>query len=519
MGKDFDLKKLAGSDNYHTWQYAMTNFLALKGLSNCIKHRPNKPAAGTAPEIVYADDVAIETDTGKIDQAKGHIVLAIDESIYVHVQKCETALGVWNCLKKLYEDKGLYRKIALLSGLLSNKLDESNGMQDYVDKIASAANKLSGIGFPVNDEWLGAILLSGLTDVYRPFILGLEANGSELSGDLIMSKLLDSIGTASDQNIALMSKHRRGRGAVKKRKCFNCGSYKHLANSCDQPKREKPNKTSDKSAKAAFTMGLLSASECKEEWYLDSGATKHMTPHGDLLNSTKPVTDTITTANGGQVQVHGIGNGNFTFNDGDITVSNVLHVPDLAVNLLSISQIAKNGNEIVFNSDGCTVFNSDGKMVLFSKETNGIYKIKTDSLKCLLTEKESSVLVWHRKLGHASYGRMKETRDGAVLGVKFTGDNSEILNCEICAKAKQTKQPFKPSESKSNDILELIHSDLMGPMPTLSIGKKKYVLTFIDDYSRKVFVFFLHQKTETFNKFTAFKKYIENHWKENQKVT
>lgn len=109
--------------------------MALKGLGNCIIHRPNTPAAAAS---------------------------------------CDTALGIWNCIQKLYDDRGLYRKIALLSGLLSNKLSESDGMQDYVLKIASAANKLQEIGFAVNDEWLGAILFSGLTE---EFIMGLEANG------------------------------------------------------------------------------------------------------------------------------------------------------------------------------------------------------------------------------------------------------------------------------------------------------------------------------------------------------
>lgn len=63
----------------------------------------------------------------------------------MHIQKCENALSLWNSLQKLYEDRGLYRKIALLGGLLSNKLSECDGMKDYVEKIASAASKLQGI--------------------------------------------------------------------------------------------------------------------------------------------------------------------------------------------------------------------------------------------------------------------------------------------------------------------------------------------------------------------------------------
>lgn len=208
MGRELDFDKLKGSENFHTWQFAMKNFLALKGMGNCIEKRPNTPASGSGStyvaEIVHAADLAIETDGTKLSGAKAYLVLGVDTSIYVHIQKCTTALDVWNSLRKLYEDKGLYRKIALLSSLLSNKLVDCNGMQDYVDRIASAANKLGGISFPVNDEWLGAILLSGLTDDYKPFIMGLEANGCGISGDLIISKLLDSQGSSSDQNSAFI---------------------------------------------------------------------------------------------------------------------------------------------------------------------------------------------------------------------------------------------------------------------------------------------------------------------------
>lgn len=151
---------------------------------------------------MHPTDIAKESDAAKLNQAMAYLVLAVDTSIYVHIQKCVTALGVWRCLQKLFEDNGLYRKIGLLGNLLSNKLADCDSMQDYVDKIASTATKLQGIGFAVNDEWLGAILLSGLTDEFKPFIMGLEANGVGISGDLIISKLLDSYSAGSDKNTA-----------------------------------------------------------------------------------------------------------------------------------------------------------------------------------------------------------------------------------------------------------------------------------------------------------------------------
>lgn len=290
MERNLDFEKLKGGQNYHTWQFAMENFLSLKGLGNCIVHKPNKPAvaatSGVAaqPEVVYGEDIAIEDDATKLSQAKAYLVLAVDASIYVHIQKCTTALSVWNCVKKLYEDRGLSRKITLLGNLLTNKLEDCDGMQDYVDRILSAANKLQGIGFTVDDEWMGAILLAGLTDEFKPFIMGLEANGIGISGELIITKLLDSY--SSTGGSAFLGKKPFKKQWKKQRKCYNCQSPKHLANACDQPKKEKKKDKNEKNANAAFMVGFLGASN-KKEWYIDSGATRHMTPHHDLIEEKK----------------------------------------------------------------------------------------------------------------------------------------------------------------------------------------------------------------------------------------
>lgn len=109
-------------------------------------------------------------------------------------------------------------------------------------------------------------------------------------------------------------------------------------------------------------------------------------------------------------------------------------------------------------------------------------------------------------------------RAGAVDGVNFTDDDSEITNCETCSKGKQVKATFKASETESSEILKLVHSDLMGPQRTRSLGHAVYLLTFVDDYSRKVFVYFLKNKSETFETFVNFKNYIEKQTEKKLKI-
>lgn len=101
-------------------------------------------------------------------------------------------------------------------------------------------------------------------------------------------------------------------------------------------------------------------------------------------------------------------------------------------------------------------------------------------------------------------------RDGAVSGINFTDNGSSIKNCEVCGAGKMSRLSFPTSESKASKILELIHSDLDWPMETQSIGKAKYFLTFIDDFSRKTIMFFLKYKSEVLEKFKEFKTFVEN---------
>ena len=83
--------------------------------------------------------------------------------------------------------------------------------------------------------------------------------------------------------------------------------------------------------------------------------------------------------------------------------------------------------------------------------------------------------------------------------------------CKGCAKGKNIKNPFPKSETKTKGMLELIHSDVCGPMPSTSLSGYEYYVTFIDDYSRKTWIYFLKAKDEVFGKFKEFKALIENH--------
>lgn len=504
MERGLDIEKLKGSENYHTWSFAIRNVLILKGYDSYID-----------------SETVADADKPKKSACKAILCLSVDKHIFVHIQTCATPKQIWKALQDLFEDKGLSRKIGLLRNLISTRLDTSANMQSYIDDIKTNSARLTGIGFALSDEWLAAIILAGLTDDYRPFIMGFEASGKDLKSDAIISKLLDGQTSANSNANALLSKATRNKAHEKKKpkiKCMYCKKNGHTENVCRKKQKDEKEKE-NVSAKAAF-IAHTHAQEAyatphkvigKNEWYIDSGASSHMTPHGQMLSNIQPTNVTeIISANSAKLQVKGAGEMTLITNDQEIVVNDVLHVPGLSANLLSVHHIASKGNSVLFDSKGCTIRNADNEIVAMCESSNGVYKLQSNDSVCLKTNHTVSSFTWHRRLGHINLQSMKKMRDGAVDGLNFNEECAEIQNCETCAYGKQTRLPFARSERHSENVLDLIHSDLMGPMETISIGKSRYILSFVDDYSRKVFLYFLKEKSEVFYMFKAFKSLVEN---------
>ena len=85
---------------------------------------------------------------------------------------------------------------------------------------------------------------------------------------------------------------------------------------------------------------------------------------------------------------------------------------------------------------------------------------------------------------------------------------TSLLVCEPCLEEKMTMRPFKAKGYRVKEVLNLVYTNLCGPISTSARGG--YV-TFIDDYSRYRYIYLMHHKSETFEKFKEFKAEVENH--------
>ncbi len=97
-------------------------------------------------------------------------------------------------------------------------------------------------------------------------------------------------------------------------------------------------------------------------------------------------------------------------------------------------------------------------------------------------------------------------------GLPLMKSSSDEFKCVGCEQGKGHRAPIpKKVTNKTSQLLELVHSDVNGPIEVLSQGGSRYFVTFIDDFSRWTTVYTMKQKSETFESFKRFHTYAEKH--------
>ena len=89
---------------------------------------------------------------------------------------------------------------------------------------------------------------------------------------------------------------------------------------------------------------------------------------------------------------------------------------------------------------------------------------------------------------------------------------------EHCVYGKQNQVRFPSGATREEGILQLVQSDVFGPVSVRSLGKSMYYVSFIDDFSRNIWIYFLKKKFKVFDMFKEFKALVENQTEKRIKV-
>jgi hypothetical protein len=215
-------------------------------------------------------------------------------------------------------------------------------------------------------------------------------------------------------------------------------------------------------------------------------------------------------------EVIGIGSVKIRTHDGmTCTLTDVRHVLTMFRNLISLSTLDNLGYK--YFASGGVLKVSKGSLIVMKgvMKSANLYILSGDTIigtaainyDVVVTSKiYSDSKLWHMRLGHMSQlGLVELSKRGLLKGY----NNNELEFCEHCVFGKHKRVKFNTSIHTTEGILDYVHADLWGASRKHSLGGCRYMLTIIDDYSRRVFSYFLKHKHEAFNAFKAWKVMVE----------
>lgn len=139
-----------------------------------------------------------------------------------------------------------------------------------------------------------------------------------------------------------------------------------------------------------------------------------------------------------------------------MTIHNVKFVPELSVNLLSVSQMAKKGKRIVFENNLCQIFDQNRNLIAEATMVNDLYQLngsantnpnKSDIALATTTTNSD---IWHRRMGHICRNYLINVKN-STTGVTFNPSDL-ISKCKVCAMGKHSRAPFKDSGTRAGDL-------------------------------------------------------------------
>lgn len=214
----------------------------------------------------------------------------------------------------------------------------------------------------------------------------------------------------------------------------------------------------------------------------------------------------ITLRDGKIVKVRQVGIVNLRHG---LILQNVLYSLGFKCNLISALQLAYDENCIlIYDAQFCLIQNFISKTPIEAGEPrNKVYHLKKSAGgKPLIATQHQHFNLWHQCLRHPSFGSLSHLSTN--FGFKLNKNFDEC--CDVCHRAKQTRNPFAITGNCAERSLSLIHYDLWGPYHTHSINGCCYFLCILDDFSRGVWICLLNDKTKTYKKFVSFFSMVQN---------
>ena len=515
MEEKWSIEKLNGS-NWNTWKFQMKHLLMAKGLWSLID--------GSEVLASEASAAAEALFQSRLHKAFSTIVLAIDSAQLYLVTSCEDPKQALNALKNHSEHETLANKLPLKKQYFHSEMKERTSVDQHLKHMKDITDKLASIGAPISEEDQVVTLLGSLPRSFATLVTASETGMDGVSLDYVQQALIHEEMKQSELYRQFSGTESALAGASNRNTprdrptCFACGDVGHIQRYC--PRKRKWHKAkiakSEESRQgnsivdredvyaAAFmaSVGNVESADREYPWLIDSRASSHMTKERHVLSNLQEFEEPENVALGDGRVVKALGYGRVQMNmlfpgteAKKAVLYDVLYVPKLTCNLFSVRAAVAKGNAVEFSPNDCCIWDQNGKLRGKGSLADKLYQLNCQ----VVTIGHASVAssrsdLWHQRLGHVHESRLKKcVQNEFVQGIDIE-KMTALSFCEGCLAGKMFRKPFPTvGEIRSTRKLQLVHSDVCGPMQTQPIGGAKYFVTFIDDYTRCCAVYMLHE--------------------------
>lgn len=495
------------NQNYSTWQLRMEMMLKRDELWFVVSDERPTPVTSA---WTTADQKAL-----------ANIVLFCEDSQLNLIKSVKTAKGAWATLKKFHSKATMTSRVSLLRRICSLNMPEGGNLEKHLFDLEELFDRLECAGQKLETPLQVAMVYRSLPESYSALVTAMESRpDKDQTMEFVKQKLVDEYlrrversGESGEKVMKLQSKGR------KEKSCYHCGKPGHFRRDCkflQQDKKKEEDSRSDKKksarkAKQAVETEnpicfMVGSNRCSGAWYVDSGCSSHMSNEKEFFRElNEDVKIDVVLADGSVTSSAGIGEGVVKCIDSDgcvrdITFKEVLYMPNLDSSLLSVRKLTQKGLKVEFGASKCTVLNTDGKVLAEAVLSGNLYELSVAQDARLSKEvrhSESCQHTWHRRFGHREPGVLQRIKAEELSDGFQVTDCGIRQVCEHCLQGKLSRIPFpQMSNNRADRILDLVHTDVCGPMKCVTPGGCRYLMTLIDDYSRYTVVCLLRQKSE-----------------------
>ena len=448
-------------------------------------------------------------------------------------------------LKTMFQTQARSERYEISEKFFNCKMEEGSSVSEHAIKMSGYTQRLEQLDCKIPEELKIDRVLQSLPPSYKSFVVTHNQIGSTDTITELFAKLKAAeVDIKKDNHVLMVNKpsFKKGKGAKKPFKkgggkrvapaekklksgpktdteCFHCKDKGHWKRNC-------PKYLADKKAgtiKGIFDIHVidvfLTSPRCSA-WVFDTGSVANIcNSKQELRNRRRLARDEVTmrVGNGSRVDVMAVGTLSLVLPSGLVlNLNKCYYVPALSMNIISGSCLLQDGYSFKSENNGCSIYMSNifyghaplvNGLFLLNLERDETHIHNIEAKRCKV-DSDNTTYLWHCRLGHIGVKRMKKLHsDGLLESLDFESFDT----CEPCLMGKMIKTPFSGMMERATDLLEIIHTDVCGPMSVSTRGGYRYFLTFTDDLSRYGYIYLMKHKSETFEKFKEFQNEVENH--------